>query len=167
MVVGCTDTPPTYANPSSPSNQQRTPIPTKAIDAEGLATATHASVMSLTRNWDADAEDDGLVFFVTLKDANDQTVEWDGVSLPVDLEIWTTKWDSNYREQKDQLVYRGAGTMDSWEDGNFILGKGIRVPVEDMNIPSGKGIGLSFLKIHTPDGKTFEAKDDITSLIFD
>ena len=57
--------------------------------------------------------------------------------------------------------------MDSWEDGNFILGKGIRVPVEDMNIPSGKGIGLSFLKIHTPDGKTFEAKDDITSLIFD
>lgn len=120
--------------------------------------------MTMKDNWDSDAEDDGIVIFPNLKDASDETVKWDGAILPVDVEIWTTDIDSNFKEQKDQLVYQGSGTIDSWEDGNFILGGGIRVPFEQIQLPSDKTYGWVYAKVHTPDGKTFEGVEKYASL---
>jgi hypothetical protein len=123
-----------------------------------------ASVMTMKKNWDADAEDDGIVVFPSLKDAAGETVKWSGATLPVDIEIWTTEMDANYKDQKDQLVYKGSGTIDSWEDGNFLLGQGIRVPFEQMKVPSGETMGWVYAKVHTPDGKIYEGVEKLASI---
>lgn len=99
-----------------------------------------------------------------MKDAKDETVEWSGVILPVDVEIWTTKMDSNFKEQKDRLVFRGGGTIDNWQDKNFLLGEGIRVPFQQMNVPSGEIFGWTYVTIHPPGGKTYEGVEKFSSL---
>ncbi len=72
--------------------------------------------------------------------------------------------DSNFKEQKDRLVFRGGGTIDNWQDKNFLLGEGIRVPFQQMNVPSGEIFGWTYVTIHPPGGKTYEGVEKFTSL---
>ena len=139
-------------------------LPTKAVNTADFTSVAMASVTTMKKSWDADAEDDGLVVYPDLKDDKSETVKWSGTTLTVDIEIWSTKTDANYNKQKDQLLYKGTGTIDSWEDGNFILGQGIRVPFEQIKVPSGQTTGWVYAKIHTPDGKTYEGVEKYASL---
>lgn len=131
-----------------------------------LATATHASVDTTTKNWDADAEDDGIVVNPSLKDSSDETVKFEGVSLPVDIKIYTTKIDDNFKEVNDRLVYSGSSTINSWKDGNFFFNGGIKILFEDIKtVASDKEYGRIIVTIHTPDGRSFEAKQDFGTRI--
>lgn len=113
----------------------------------------------MRKNWDADAEYDGLVVYPKLKNVKDEIVTWRDATLTVDIEIWTTKMDDKWNDQKDQLVYQGTGTIDNWKDGSFLDGGGIQVPFEQIKVPSDKTMGWTYAKIHTPDGKTYEGVD--------
>lgn len=115
-------------------------------------------------NWDADAEDDGITVHPDLLDQYDETVKYSDVSIPVDIQIWTTKFDSNYKQQKDKLIYQGSGTITTWKDGNMFMKGGIKVPFSSMNVPSGEMFGWTYVTIHTPDGKSYEAVDEYTAL---
>lgn len=125
---------------------------------------THASVSTIRENWDADAEDDGITVHPNLLDQYDETVKYSGANIPVDVQIWTTKFDNNFKEQKDRMVYKGSGTITTWKDGNMFMKGGIKVPFSSMNVPSDEMYGWTYVTIHTPDGKTYEAMDKFTAL---
>lgn len=160
-LVGCDSETGSVAQPSD--NTQVQDISEEEKQMEILTTATYASVDSSGgRNWDADVEDDGVIIYPGLKDANDNTVKFEGVELKVDIEIWTTKMDDNFKEVKDRSIYSGTGTIDSWKDGNFMFDGGIKVSFDDIKaIESDSNYGALFVKIHTPDGRVFEAKDSL------
>jgi len=62
--------------------------------------------MSLGKNWDEDAEEDGIIVYPELKDSREETVEFEGIELKVDIEIWTLKWDTEtFKQVTDRLVY--------------------------------------------------------------
>jgi len=131
---------------------------------ELLATATHASVDSSPKNWDADAEYDGIVINPSLKDANDNTVMFEGIELNVDVEIWTTKYNDNYDEIRDKQLYAGNGMINSWKDGNFLYSGGIQVSFDDFTATTDNDYGLLFVRIHTPNGKAYEAESTFVRL---
>ena len=159
LISGCTSESGSTATPSQ--KESSSDITEEQKQLEILATATHAYVDAMTKNWDADAEDDGIIIYPELRDSNDEVVEFEGVELDVDIEIWTTKMDDNFKEVKDRKVYSGTGIIDSWKDGNFMFNGGIKVPFEDIKTVASDGdYGLLLIKIHTPDGKIYEAKQD-------
>jgi PKD repeat protein len=131
---------------------------------EMLKDVTHASVYITTKNWDADAADDGIIIYPELLDGSDQTVEFSGITLPVDIEIWTTKLDKNYKKINDQMVYKGRSSIDSSDDGNSWMGGGIRVPFESIAQIPNKNYGRAIIKINAPNGKIYEAQDDYTPI---
>ena len=93
-----------------------------------------------------------------LKDASDDAVKFEGVELKVDMEIWTTKMNDNFKEVKDRKIYSGSGTIDSWKDGNFMFDGGIKVPFEDIKAgESDRDYGELYVKIYAND-KVYEAK---------
>lgn len=129
-----------------------------------FSSVTHATLMVVGKNWNSDAQNDGVVIYPDLKDDGDQTVKWSGETLPVDVEIWTTKLDDNFKNVKDRLVYSGSGTISSWEDGNMFMKGGIRAAFSQMNVPTGESIGQTFVKIHLPNQRIIESKFDFTPL---
>jgi len=131
-----------------------------------LKTVTHASVISQSANWDADTENDGLVIYPDLLDSNNETVEFEGINLTVDIEIWTLKMNNDFKEVKDRLVYSGTGEIDSWKDGNPFYSGGITIPYKDIKtVESDNSSGLLFVKIKLPDGRVMEAKEDFGVII--
>ncbi len=161
VLAGCDSEIGSIAQPSETSQIQE--VSNKEIQAEILATATHASIDSSGgKNWDADLKDDGVIIYPELKDANDETVKFEDVELQVDIEIWTTKRDDNFKEVKDRMIYSGSGTIDSWKDGNFMFDGGIKVSFDDIkSVESDSDYGALFIKIHTLNGQVFEAKDSL------
>ena len=85
FVSGCTS-----ENSSIATSSQNNVVPDiteEQKQMEILATATHASVdNSGGKNWDADLEDDGIIIYPSLKDAKDETVNFEGIELTVDIE---------------------------------------------------------------------------------
>ena len=129
----------------------------KVTEESILATAVSGSVMTMPKNWDADAEDDGIVVYPDLKDSSGGTVMFEGVELPVDIKIYTTKYTEDFKEVKDRLVYNGTATIDSWKDGNFFFEGGIKVPFEDIKtINSDDDYGPAYDTVTLPDGGTME-----------
>ncbi len=161
-------TPTPTTPPASIPTPTVTPITTATsppVDTSQFATVVKADVMTLNDNWDADAENDGIVVYPALRDSSDETVTWSGAILPVAIEIWTTKIDENFREQRDRVVFRGNGTIESWEDGHFLLGDGIRVPFESLDVPAGVTYGWTYAKVFTPDGRAYEGVWKYTRLV--
>lgn len=174
-VSGCTTAHTNHqASPNeltSPTQQASTPYatpkqtvqkPTEAVN--DFSQVTHASVNTIRANWDADADDDGITVHPNLLDQYDETVKYSDASIPIDIQIWTTKFDNNFKEQKDKLVYKGSGTITTWKDGNMFMKGGIKVPFNSMRVPSDEKYGWTYVTIHTPDGKTYEAVDKFTAL---
>ncbi|MDK2974444.1 MAG: hypothetical protein PWP08_815 [Methanofollis sp.] len=149
---------------STPYATSEQTVQTSTEAANDFSQVTHASVSTMRENWDADAEDDGITVHPNLLDQYDETVKYSDASIPIDIQIWTTKFDDNFKEQKDKLVYKGSGTITTWKDGNMFMKGGIKVPFSSMNVPSDEMFGWTYVTIHTPDGKTYEAVDKFTAL---
>lgn len=144
-----------------PAASLSTPTPS-GVSLTDFSSVTHAEVSVVKGHWTSGAEDDGIVIHPDLRDASGQTFKWYGPALPVDIEIYSTSFDSNYKQVKDKLVYKGTGTISNWEDGNMFMNGGIQVPFTDLNVPSGQNFGWTYVTIHMPDGKTYSAKWELT-----
>ncbi|MBE0517279.1 MAG: hypothetical protein IBX41_07835, partial [Methanophagales archaeon] len=129
MFAGCVEEGGETAKPTGQAEK----VTEESKQMELLATAVSGSVMTMAKNWDADAEDDGIVVYPDLKDSSGETVKFEGVELPVEVKIYTTKYTQDFKEVKDRLVYTGTATIDSWKDGNFLFEGGIKIPFEDIN----------------------------------
>lgn len=167
LIAGCSRSTPTQAIPNQAGQAQSTAI----AATNGAATAqndfskvTHAEISTMKAHWSSGAEDDGIAVYPDLLDVSGTPVTWSGTSLPVDIEIYSTKYDSSYKESKDQLIYKGTGTISSWKDGNMFMGGGIQVPFASMKVPAGKSYGWTYATVHMPDGKTYSAIDKLTAL---
>lgn len=125
---------------------------------------THISASTIQKHWSSGAGYDGITVHADLRDSSDATIKWSGTTLPVDIQIYSTKFDSNYKKVKDKLVYQGTGQITSWVDGNMFMGGGIKVPYSSMNVPAGEQYGWTIVTVHTPDGKTYADTDQITAL---
>jgi hypothetical protein len=153
MFAGCTEETSETATPAGQVEQvigdsQQTNI---------LARAVTGSVMTFPKNWDADADNDGIIVYPNLEDSSGETVKFKGIKLPVKIEIYTTKLTKDYKEVKDRLVYSGTATIDSWEDGNFIFDGGIKVPFENIKAAgSDSDYGWVYAAVSLPDGRTIE-----------
>lgn len=125
---------------------------------------THLEVSTIGKNWDADAEKDGITVHPNLMDTSGKTVQWSGATLPVDIEIWSTVFNSDFKQVKDKLVYKGSGVITTWKDGNMFMDRGIKVPFSSMNVPAGTTYGWTYATVHIPDGKSYSGIDQFTSL---
>ncbi|MCX6697205.1 MAG: hypothetical protein NTV84_06540, partial [Methanoregula sp.] len=159
ISAGCTSpTGPTRASPiqATPIQVSQTLAPSTQATATNsqsdFSQVTHAEVSTNLAHWSSGAEYDGIAVHPSLYDVKSQTVTWSGVPLPVDIEIYTTKYDANYKTVKDQLVYKGTGTISNWQDGNMFMGGGIQVPFASMKVPAGKTRGVIYVTVHMPDG---------------
>jgi hypothetical protein len=166
ISAGCTSsTGPTQATSNQASQPQTSSKQVTVAQSQyDFSQVTHAEVSTIKAHWTSGAEDDGITVHPSLVDVKGQTVTWSGVSIPVDIEIYSTKFDANYKQIKDQLVYKGSGKISDWKDGNMFMGGGIQVPFTSMNVPAGKTYGWTYVTIHMPDGKTYSAKYELTSL---
>ena len=154
MFAGCVEEGGETAKPAGQAEK----VTEESKQMELLATAVSGSVMTMAKNWDADAEDDGIVVYPDLKDSSGETVKFEGVELPVDIKIYTTKYTEDFKEVKDRLAYSGTATIDSWKDGNFFFEGGIKIPFEDINtVGSDEDYGWVYATITLPDGRTMEA----------
>lgn len=135
------------------------------IAEDQLSDATTLSVSAMSKNWDSDADDDGVIFYPDIKDSNGNSIKWSGLELPVSIKIYTTNYDSNFREYKDKLVYTGTtGTISSWEDGNMFYDGGIKVSYSQIRAPSGENYGWAYATVTLPNGKQIEGVDKFTPL---
>ncbi|WP_440951440.1 hypothetical protein [Methanosphaerula subterraneus] len=125
---------------------------------------THLSASTIQAHWGSGANYDGITVHPDLRDSSDETIEWSGASLPVDIQIYTTKLDNDFKEVKDKLVFQGTGEITTWKDGNMFMGGGIKVPYSSMQVPAGEHYGWTIVTVHTPDGKTYADTYQITSL---
>lgn len=157
-----------------------------------LAKATHAEVLTEIENWDRDAENDGIVVYLSLKDDYDETIKFENIKLRVSIKIYSdAEYDSwiikSGTKVYNKPIYEGYGSIDSWKDGNpFLFGGGIRVPFEDIKFKTigrseyevidnynrvrvitydfTKGeYGTVYVTIKTPYGN-FEAKDNFVRI---
>lgn len=158
LAAGCSSTS-TTSKPASPN--QATQASSGSAD---LPQVTHIEVSTIQKHWTSGSAYDGITVHPDLRDSSDKTIKWSGANLPVDIEIWTTKLDSSYKELQDQLVYKGSGTITNWQDGNMFMGGGIRIPFSSMKVPAGKTYGWTYATVHTPDGKTYSAIYRFTTL---
>lgn len=126
-----------------------------------LDSVVMGTVSTMSKNWDADAENDGIVVYPNLKDAADQTVKFENVEMPIELKIYTTKFDDDYKEINDRLLYTGSSKINSWKDGNFIYAGGIKIPYDQItSIASDQPYGRLYVIVTLPDGRRIESKDD-------
>lgn len=170
-LAGCEVEEGSIATPQNQDTQANTANPTESAsdvqeeknEAEDLLTTSVSADVdtSSPKNWDADAEDDGVIVYPSLNDKNGNTVQFEGVELNVDIEVWDTVYNDNYDQVKNNKIYTGQGTIDSWKDGNFFYEGGIRVPFDEMeSSTSDSDYGFLIIKIHLPDGRVLEAQSD-------
>lgn len=151
-------------------NTKPTPIPTinkEDIQKRLLLNVTTGSVSTANKNWDADAEDDGIVIFPDLKDNSGNSVQYKNVKMPVKIYIYTAKTDpKTFGDIKDRLVYSGNVYINSWEDGNQFTNGGIRILYEDINVTeSDREFGIVRTETTLPDGRIIEAESDLFNRI--
>ena len=125
---------------------------------------THVSVSTVVGNWDENAGSDGITVYPDLRNAKDQTVQWGGTTLPVDIEIWAPDINSDPNEAAYVLVCQGSSVITSWKDGNPTMNGGIRIPFSSMDITEEQTTGRTYVTVHTPDGKSYSGIDNSTSL---
>jgi len=145
------------------------PIPTAQVEKiteeskqkELLATAVSGNVISIPESWDADAEDDGITVYPGLKNESGKSVQFEGIELPVEIKIYTMKYDNDYNEVRDRSVYTGTGIIDSWKDFHPLYGgESINILFEDIKtVESDDDYGWVYATITLPDGRTVEAVD--------
>ena len=145
---------------------QREKITEESKQTELLATAVRSSVCTSPETWDTDAEDDGIVIYPALWNETDHTVRFEDIELPVEIKIYTVKYDENYNEIRDRLVYSDIATINNWEEGFITTGHGIKkIPFEDINtIGSDEDYGWVYTTITLPDGRKMEAVDKLARI---
>jgi len=154
IFSGCTTT----SGPTQPISNQASSTPGSSTQTNvDFSMVTHVNVSTI-------AGHDGITVHLNLLDQKNQTVIWSGVKLPVDIDIWSTRFDSNRQQIKDSLVFRKIGASSEWREGNAFMGGEIQIPSSEMRVPTGATNGWTYVTVHIPDGKTFSVTDEYTPL---
>ena len=147
--------------PPRPEGAQGIP----ALQPDDLSQATRIEVTTIMAHWSKGPVSDGITVHPALLDTSGRKVQWSGVTLPVDIEIYTIAFDSKEKPVRGQKVYGGSGTISNWTDGDAFRGGGIRVPFNQINVPSSDNrFGWTYATVHLPDGRTLSGQFNATQL---
>jgi hypothetical protein len=93
---------------------------------------------------------DGVCIEPLLLNAENKHLEWTGVPVTFDIEIYTVKNDI-----KDKLVYKKDGIIVNSMNDNSFETSGIFTSFADMDVPRGSSkFGMLIITAHLPDGRT-------------
>jgi len=147
--------------PPRPEGAQGIP----ALQPDDLSQVTRIEVTTIMAHWSKGPVSDGITVHPALLDTSGRKVQWSGVTLPVDIEIYTIAFDSKEKPVRGQKVYGGSGTISNWTDGDAFRGGGIRVPFNQINVPSSDNrFGWTYATVHLPDGRTLTGQFNATQL---
>jgi hypothetical protein len=112
-------------------------------------------------NWNADAANDGLRIWVELQDSNETMIEYTGMSMPVQIELYSTQ-SVTYPLEKSRLIYSGSGTLTDWDHDCFCTGAiGVKdIPWQDILSPlpnEDQDNGILYVTVTLPNGKNYSA----------
>jgi hypothetical protein len=153
---------PVVATTSSPTETTQV---IQSLQPDDLSQATRIEVTTVMAHWSEGPVNDGITVHPALFDASGRKLQWSGVTLPVDIEIYTIDFDMKQKPVRGQKVYGGSGTISNWTDGDAFMGGGIRVPFFKMDVPAGAGTyGWTYATVHLPDGRTVTGQFNATTL---
>jgi len=166
LCAGCTSQAgPAQAVATAPSQPEAAQV-TPALQPGDLSGVTRIEVTTVMAHWSNGPVNDGITVHPALLDASGRKVQWSGVTIPVDIEIYTIQFDSKQKPVRGQKVYGGSGTISNWTDGDAFKGGGIRVPFYQINVPSSDNrFGWTYATVHLPDGRTLTGQFNATQLI--
>jgi hypothetical protein len=151
------------ATPPSPTGATSV-IP--SLQPDDLSQVTRIEVTTVLAHWSEGPVSDGITVHPALLDASGHKVQWSGMTIPVDIEIYTIDFDSKQKPVRGQRVYGGSGTIANWTDGDAYKRGGIRVPFYKINVPSSDNrFGWTYATVHLPDGRTLTGQFNATQLI--
>jgi len=167
FIAGCSSTQPTTPTVTLTAGTPTPYIPTPTI-TKATSAITYAKLHTMAENWDADADDDGILLDIFFFDRYDKNVLQDSYSLnlPIDIEVWTLK-PTNINDQK---IFSKSTILIKVSDYNWgkldtrIVGnEKLRLGFEELktSIPStyaSRNLGV-LIKVHLPDGRTIEVSD--------
>lgn len=139
---------------------------TASLQPDDLSQATRIEVTTVMAHWSEGPVNDGITVHPALLDASGRKLQWSGVTLPVDIEIYTIDFDMKQKPVRGQKVYGGSGTISNWTDGDAYKRGGIRIPFYQINVPSSDNrFGWTYATVHLPDGRTLTGQFNATQLI--
>lgn len=71
-------------------------------------------VYATSRNWDADAEEDGVVIHISFYDKNHEPVWFKDQKYLLTVKIFTIMYDQNFNPRKGRLVYNILSHYQVW-----------------------------------------------------
>lgn len=162
------------SSPAGPAQATASPLPASSLSVSppvspaqqpgDLSQVSRIEVTTIMAGWSNGPVSDGITVHPALLDASGQKVQWSGVTLPVDIEIYSIELDQKAKPVRGQKVYGGHGTISNWTDGDAFKGGGIRVPFSQMSVPSGERYGWTYATVHLPDGRTLTGQFNATVL---
>ena len=146
------------------SSSTVSPASEKAPDVVWAEKATNAWVVAHSQDWDCDAEDDGIRVWVELLDKNEKMIEYENMTMPVKIEIYSTE-SKTFPSKPSRLIYSATARLHNWYEDAFVSGA---VGVKDISweeisppLPSEQQeYGLIYVTVTLPNGKAYSARDD-------
>lgn len=138
---------------------------TEDVTTGNVAEISTISVIAASRNWDADAEEDGIVIDIIFYDRNHDVILFKGHEFIVTVEIYTTVYNQDFQAQKGRLVYKNTFHMQSSSEIDTFWGKGLEIPFTQFSIqPGDDQFGIMDVTVEIPGVGTYYGVQEFTPL---
>lgn len=121
------------------SETQEKAKPAGDPEKSDLSAVAYVNINTISKNWDADAEKDGLDMEISLRDKDDHNVDFEDGSLSGRVNIKTEKGEEVYSKPHS-------------------ISKRIKIPFEEIAAAEEKE-GTLFIELTLPDGRTLKTKE--------
>jgi hypothetical protein len=142
-------------------------MPTVPTEKQVIKDLASISIMALSKNWDADAEDDGIALDISYYDSKGQGISFSNIPVTVTIELYGYRdvfgW---FDHEKMEFVCKTQVTVDHSMRTSEAFGNYIRIPFENIPIDRGKYLELGTMKVivTTPSQGNFEDIQDLVTL---
>ncbi len=155
LISGCTGTP-TYSN-----NQQTIDTQENGGQNPKETTVTTLNIwLASGKNWDTDADVDGIQVTLRPEDKNGKIVQTDAI---INAKLWYSKFDDDFNRIKGKFIQEWSNITLS-KDKFGLMGTEIRLEYKPDFKPKSMDTGWLEITMTTPDGKEFNARDDYVFL---
>jgi len=135
------------------------------ISTGDVAEISTISVYSVGRNWDADAEDDGIVININFYNRDHEIIYFKEHEFYVTIRIYTTVYDENFNAQKGRLVYENTFEMTSSIQIDDFWGKGLEIPFTEIKTRADDDqFGIMEVTVEIPGVGMYYGVDEFTQL---
>jgi len=159
----------TYVAPSENQSEpepQEEPVITDSQEIDGLASI---NAMTMQKNWDADAEKDGIEVSIVYYDSHSNNIStYDTVKIPISVNLKLYTATGGIYSEKDRLVFSKNYTSDEVINDNSIYSI-VRIPREEITTNSTDyPFGVLEVTITTPkQGEFSVVEESLVKVIFD